>query len=184
MSTRRFKWSARRHSPDDPPPVFEMIATHARALCRAAHVSVVEFDGALPHNRAISGFTPAGVEHRLRAWPRAPGAGNLHDRVVQEGHAIRSPSDPTTRISPSSKPSLNTRLSPLKAPDRSGKSARRRSGRPLLRRCCRSSTPTPAIWHRCLKRCLKGRCAFAERLRASAKLRWPACSDDRDAGFS
>ena len=40
-------------------------------------------------------------------------------------------------------------------------SARRWSSRPRPPRCCRSSTPRPAIWRRCSMRCWKRRCGCA-----------------------
>ncbi len=42
-------------SPDDPQPVFDLIARRARELCNAARASVTEYDGALLHMRARDG---------------------------------------------------------------------------------------------------------------------------------
>src|SRR6202035_2994259 len=41
-------------SPDDPQPVFELIAQRARELCNAESVGVVEYDGVLMHMRAVA----------------------------------------------------------------------------------------------------------------------------------
>ncbi|MCX7380194.1 MAG: GAF domain-containing protein, partial [Alphaproteobacteria bacterium] len=69
-------------SPDDPQPVFEMIARHARALCGADQAGVTEFDGTLIHMRAAEGYAPIGY------FPRPPDDDNLHGRLVLHGAAI------------------------------------------------------------------------------------------------
>lgn len=40
-------------SPDDPQPVFDMIARRARELCNAAQSRVLEYDGTLVHQRGM-----------------------------------------------------------------------------------------------------------------------------------
>src|SRR5580698_887112 len=57
-------------SPDDPQPVFELIARHARVLCNAQAAVVLEYDGALLHHRAIEGHDPAAVAELRKAFPR------------------------------------------------------------------------------------------------------------------
>lgn len=56
-------------SPDDPQPVFELIAESIRELCGAAAVSMTEYDGALMHLRVVEGFDPVAAE-RVRRVPR------------------------------------------------------------------------------------------------------------------
>ena len=63
-------------SPDDPQPVFEMIARRARELCGADQGAVTEYDGTLIHMRATDGYTVSAF------FPRPPDLGNLHGRLV------------------------------------------------------------------------------------------------------
>ncbi|HME24585.1 MAG TPA: GAF domain-containing protein [Acetobacteraceae bacterium] len=69
-------------SPDDPQPVFELIARRARELCDARAVNVFEYDGALVHSRAMAGFDQAAAERFRRAFPRPPGQESIVGRVV------------------------------------------------------------------------------------------------------
>ena len=62
-------------SPDDPQPVFELIARRARELCKAARASVTEYDGTRLHMRARDGYDPATAEFGDLSWPQAP---NVH----------------------------------------------------------------------------------------------------------
>jgi GAF domain-containing protein len=71
-------------SPDDPQPVFELIARRARELCGAAQASVSEYDGELVHLRATEGYTSSFPT----IYPRAPDPGNVHGRLVLEGAVI------------------------------------------------------------------------------------------------
>jgi len=63
-------------SPDDPQPVFDLIARHARVLCDADQAGVTEFDGSLLHMRATDGYVASDY------FPRPPSADNLHGRIV------------------------------------------------------------------------------------------------------
>jgi hypothetical protein len=68
-------------SPEDPQPVFELIAGRARDICGAYGVTVCEFDGSLLHWRASTGISedPAVREavkavyrrHQGVIWPPA-----------------------------------------------------------------------------------------------------------------
>ncbi len=69
-------------SPDDPQPVFELIARRARELCGAARASVTEFDGTLLHMRARDGYDPATAQLGDLDWPRTPDTDTIHGRVV------------------------------------------------------------------------------------------------------
>ena len=75
-------------SPDDPQPVFEMIARHARELCNAAQVSVTEYDGALMHLRALNGFDPAAAEILHRAYPRPADPHTIQGQIARNGQII------------------------------------------------------------------------------------------------
>jgi two-component system NtrC family sensor kinase len=69
-------------SPDDPQPVFELIARRARELCGAARASVTEHDGALLHMRARDGYDSATAERGDLDWPRIPDTDTIHGRVT------------------------------------------------------------------------------------------------------
>jgi GAF domain-containing protein len=71
-------------SPDDPQPVFDLIARRARELCGADQASVSEYDGELVHLRATEGYTSSFPS----IYPRAPDHGNVHGRLVLEGAVI------------------------------------------------------------------------------------------------
>ena len=60
-------------SPDDPQPVFELIARRARELCGAASVAICEYDGTLLHLRMTDGHDAAADERWRRSYPRIPG---------------------------------------------------------------------------------------------------------------
>ena len=75
-------------SPDDPQPVFELIARRARELCGAAQSSVTEFDGALLHMRAQDGFDPATKALARQHWPQPPNTANIAGRIALGGRVI------------------------------------------------------------------------------------------------
>jgi two-component system NtrC family sensor kinase len=75
-------------SPDDPQPVFELIARRARELCKATRASVTEYDGALLHMRARDGYDPTTAQLGDRDWPQAPDPGTVHGRVARSGRII------------------------------------------------------------------------------------------------
>jgi PAS domain S-box-containing protein len=84
-------------SPDDAQPVFELIARHARELCDAVAVVVIEYDGALLHLRALEGYDPAVADPLRDAFPRPPGPETMAGRVVlsgQTGHLRDVNADP------------------------------------------------------------------------------------------
>jgi two-component system NtrC family sensor kinase len=76
-------------SPDDPQPVFELIARHARVLCDAQAVVVLEYDGALLHHRAIDGHEPEAVARLRQAFPRPAGPETLAGRAVLAGRLVQ-----------------------------------------------------------------------------------------------
>ena len=57
-------------SPDDPQPVFDLIARRALELCDARAVTVAEFDGTMLDYRAMAGFEPAREAAMRAAFPR------------------------------------------------------------------------------------------------------------------
>jgi GAF domain-containing protein len=61
-------------SPDDPQPVFDLIAVRARDICGAYGVTVCEFDGSLLHWRASTGVSedPAVREAYKAVYPTPP----------------------------------------------------------------------------------------------------------------
>jgi two-component system, NtrC family, sensor kinase len=75
-------------SPDDPQPVFDLIARRARELCKAARASVTEYDGALLHMRARDGYDPATAEFGDLSWPQAPDVDSVHGRVTLSGGIV------------------------------------------------------------------------------------------------
>jgi GAF domain-containing protein len=84
-------------SPDDPQPVFDLIARHARELCDAVAVVVIEHDGTLLHLRALEGYDPAVADPLRDAFPRPPGRETMAGRVVlsgQTGHIRDMSADP------------------------------------------------------------------------------------------
>ena len=77
-------------SPDDPQPVFELIARHARDLCGAAAASIAEYDGALLHAPVMIGFNQAEVEEARRDFPRPPGPDFFAGRTVLTNQIVHS----------------------------------------------------------------------------------------------
>ena len=76
-------------SPEDPQPVFDLIAVRARDICGAYGVTVCEFDGSLLHWRASTGISedPAVREAAKSVYPTPPtrnlGAGRaILDRAI------------------------------------------------------------------------------------------------------
>ena len=72
-------------SPGDPQPVFELIARKIKDLYGAQAVSVWEYDGALLHQRALTGLDPEAATRLRAAYPRAPGPHFAPGRVVLSG---------------------------------------------------------------------------------------------------
>jgi two-component system, NtrC family, sensor kinase len=75
-------------SPDDPQPVFELIARRARELCNATQASVTEYDGVLLHMRARDGYDPATAQLGDLNWPQAPNPDTVHGRVALSGAMV------------------------------------------------------------------------------------------------
>ena len=75
-------------SPDDPQPVFELILRRASELCNAQAGNLVEYDGALMHQRALEGFDPEAVARLRAVFPRPPGHDTLPGRVVLSGQIV------------------------------------------------------------------------------------------------
>jgi hypothetical protein len=71
-------------SPDDPQPVFELIATRARDVCGSYGVSVLEFDGSLIHLRAWNGISedPKVREAYVARFPFPPTRKTTYGRVI------------------------------------------------------------------------------------------------------
>ncbi len=87
-------------SPDDPQPVFELIARHARELCGAAAASIAEYDGALLQAPVMIGFDQAEIEGARRDFPRPPGPDSFAGRTVLTNQIVHSrhiDSDPLRR---------------------------------------------------------------------------------------
>ena len=82
-------------SPDDPQAVFELIARHARELCDADTVGVVEFDGTLMHMRALERADRAAADRLRQAFPRPPGPETMSGRTVLAGQIVHA-RDPST----------------------------------------------------------------------------------------
>ncbi len=82
-------------SPDDPQPVFDMIARRAHELCRVPQLSVSEFDGALITTRASVGFDVETQAAMGVGTPVAPDLGSIHGRVALSGGVfhVREPRD-------------------------------------------------------------------------------------------
>ena len=57
-------------SPNNPQPVFGLIARRACELCHAARASVTEYDGTLLHMRARDGYDPAAARLADQVWPQ------------------------------------------------------------------------------------------------------------------
>ena len=72
-------------SPDDPRPVFALIAQRARALCDAVAVAVSEYDGTLMHMRVLEGYDPRAADSLRASFPRPPGPETISGRVVLSG---------------------------------------------------------------------------------------------------
>ncbi len=75
-------------SPDDPQPVFELIAQKVKELYGAHAVSVVEYDGELLHQRALIGHEPEAAARLLAAFPRPPGPETGPGRVFLSGKPV------------------------------------------------------------------------------------------------
>ncbi len=73
-------------SPDDPQPVFDMIARHALELCASAVGGVAEFDGTLIHLRALVGLDPETSNAVFCTWPRPLGPNSIYGRAILAGH--------------------------------------------------------------------------------------------------
>jgi two-component system NtrC family sensor kinase len=69
-------------SPDDTQPVFDLIARHARELCDAEAVGVVEYDGTLMHMRAMERDNQEAADRLRQAFPRPPGPELIAGRTV------------------------------------------------------------------------------------------------------
>src|SRR5271165_3468288 len=69
-------------SPDDTQPVFDLIARHARELCDAEAVGVVEYDGTLMHMRAMESDNQEAADRLRQAFPRPPGPELIAGRAV------------------------------------------------------------------------------------------------------
>ena len=78
-------------SPDDPQPVFDLIARRALELCDARAVTVAEFDGTMLDYRAMAGFEPAREAAMRAAFPRPPGRETLPGRVALAGEVVIIP---------------------------------------------------------------------------------------------
>jgi len=75
-------------NPDDPQPVFEMIAKRALELCTATGVVVHEFADALLQPRAMVGYTPDGEARYRASFPRPAGQDTLPGRVASSGLVV------------------------------------------------------------------------------------------------
>ena len=75
-------------SPEDPQPVFELIARRARELCSANTVTVLEYDGTLMHIRAMVGHMPAAGEKVRQTYPRPFDPDNVVGRAILGSVAI------------------------------------------------------------------------------------------------
>ena len=75
-------------SPDDPQPVFEMIARRARELCGAEAASVSEFDGNLHHMRVMIGHDAEAVARLMASFPRALEKTTLHGATILAGEVL------------------------------------------------------------------------------------------------
>ena len=75
-------------SPDDPQPVFELIARRARELCGAAQSGVNEYDGAMGYLRALDGYEPAAAERMRRLYPRPPSPETISGRTILGGQIV------------------------------------------------------------------------------------------------
>ncbi len=72
-------------SPEDTQLVFDLIARHARELCDAVAVVVIEHDGTLLHLRALEGYDAAVADPLRDAFPRPPGRETMAGRVALSG---------------------------------------------------------------------------------------------------
>jgi two-component system, NtrC family, sensor kinase len=75
-------------SPDDPQPVFELIARRGRELCNAAQASVTEYDGELLHLRARDGYDPTTAQLGDQSWPQPPNPDTVDGRVALSGEMV------------------------------------------------------------------------------------------------
>jgi adenylate cyclase len=77
-------------SPDDPQPVFELIARSAIQLCPSAQrCSVTEHIDGMAHLRAMHGHDAAQVEVLRQQWPRPITRDTVHGRVALTGRAVQ-----------------------------------------------------------------------------------------------
>jgi len=76
-------------SPDDPQPVFEMIARRARELCGAEAASVSELDGNLHHMRVMIGHDAEAVARLMAAFPRPPDKTTVHGATILAGDVVQ-----------------------------------------------------------------------------------------------
>jgi PAS domain S-box-containing protein len=75
-------------SPDDPQPVFELIARRARELCGAAQSGVNEYDGTMGYLRALDGYEPAAAERMRLLYPRPPSPETISGRTILSGQIV------------------------------------------------------------------------------------------------
>jgi PAS domain S-box-containing protein len=80
-----------RHFPDDPQPVFDVIADRAMRLCGALHGGVITFDGRLAHLAAHVEVSPLFVDALRRTFPRAPGRGTASTRSILTRATVHIP---------------------------------------------------------------------------------------------
>ena len=76
-------------SPNNPQPVFGLIARRACELCHAARASVTEYDGTLLHMRARDGYDPAAARLADQVWPQRPSPSTVHGRVLLSGGIVQ-----------------------------------------------------------------------------------------------
>jgi GAF domain-containing protein len=77
-------------SPDDPQPVFELIARSAIQLCPSAQrCSVTEHIDGMAHLRAMHGHDAAQVEVARQQWPRPITRDTVHGCVALTGRAFQ-----------------------------------------------------------------------------------------------
>jgi GAF domain-containing protein len=75
-------------SPDDPQPVFEMIARRASELCKADASAVLEYDGALVHLRALGGLESTTRAAYARMFPMALTREMSFGSAIIDGEAV------------------------------------------------------------------------------------------------
>jgi GAF domain-containing protein len=75
-------------SPDDPQPVFEMIARRASELCKSDTSAVLEYDGALVHLRALGGLESTTRAAYARMFPMALTREMSFGSAIIDGEAV------------------------------------------------------------------------------------------------